>query len=437
MATQLTDFKCPLCHTSLASDDYYRAVDELRKKVAETYGEQNKKAKEEYEQKLRQIDSSHKEEIVELKRAYDGKTKTLQKEMDDSYKKQLADLKKTYEKINKDNQQQFSILEKKLRTEGKRELQEKEKQLAAMKKEQDRLKKLAFDEGKANADIEMATLKNDVRERDIQIQRFQHEIDELKKKLVQSQSELTGEAGEKDLYFNLTQAFQEDFFTRQKRGTSMGDIVQRIRTAAGTIETPIVYDNKQANAVTNKDIEKAKKYKDVHMTDYVIIVSRNLPKKEVKNGLFGEKEGILLCHPCIVVEVAKQIRRAVIEISKQSESKKDREAKESKLYDYIRSQEFACTVEKLHNVYQKMGDLQDHEEKAHGKLWKERKKLQLQINDAYVGISNGVDCIIQEKLPMQELVERDEDQVVTEENLKKALEPLITKRRKKPVKQIE
>lgn len=93
MATQLTDFKCPLCHTSLASDDYYRAVDELRKKVAETYGEQNKKAKEEYEQKLRQIDSSHKEEIVELKRAYDGKTKTLQKEMDDSYKKQLADLK--------------------------------------------------------------------------------------------------------------------------------------------------------------------------------------------------------------------------------------------------------------------------------------------------------------------------------------------------------
>lgn len=63
-----------------------------------------------------------------------------------------------------------------------------------------------------------------------------------------------------------------------------------------------------------------------------------------------------------------------------------------------------------------------------------RKKLQLLINDAYVGISNGVDSIIQEKLPMQELVERDVDQTVTEENLKKALEPLITKRRKKSVK---
>ena len=432
--TELTNFTCPLCHTSLASDDYYRAVDELRKKVEETYGKQNEKAKQEYEHKLQQIDKSYKDEITELKRAYEEKRKQLQKEVEESYKQQLAELKKTYEKINKDNQKQFGILEKKLRTEGKKELQEKEKQLTELKKEQARLKKLAFDEGKTIAEIETARLKNDVKERDIQIQRFQHDIDELKRQLSQSQSELKGEAGEIDLYFNLTQAFQQDFFTRQKRGTSMGDIVQRIRTATATLDTPIIYDNKQAEAVTNKDIEKAKKYKDVHATDYVIIVSSNLPKKDVKNGLYGEREGILLCHPCIVVDVAKQIRRAIIEISKQSESRKDREAKESKLYDYIRSQEFASTVEKLHNIYQKMADLQDHEEKAHGKLWKERKKLQLQINDAYVGISNGIDCIIQEKLPMQELVERDGDQTVAEENLKKVLEPLITKRRKKSVK---
>jgi hypothetical protein len=102
-------------------------------------------------------------------------------------------------------------------------------------------------------------------------------------------------------------------------------------------------------------ILKKQKNKDVHATDYVIIVSSNLPKKEIKNGLYGEKEGFLLCHPCIVVKVAKQIRRAVIEISKQSESKKDREAKESKLYDYIRSQEFASTVEKIHNVLSEDG----------------------------------------------------------------------------------
>jgi transcription initiation factor IIE alpha subunit len=64
LATQLIDFKCPLCHASLASDDYYRAIEELKNKVAETCSEQSKKAKQEYDQKLQQIDSIHKDEIA-------------------------------------------------------------------------------------------------------------------------------------------------------------------------------------------------------------------------------------------------------------------------------------------------------------------------------------------------------------------------------------
>jgi len=414
----------------LASDDYYRAIEELKKKVSETYGEEYKKAKLEYEQKLQQINQGHNDEVADLKRTYEEKRKTLKKEMEDTYRQQLSELKKTYDKVNEDNKKHFALLEKKLKAEGKKELREKEKQLAELKREQARLRKLAFNEGKAKAELETAKLRNDVKERDLQIDRFQREIDQLKKQLSQSQSELKGEVGEIDLYSNLTQAFQQDFFTRQKRGTAMGDIVQQIRTATMTLQTPIVYDNKQADNVTNKDIEKAKKYKDVHTTDYVIIVSSNLPKKYVKNGLFGEREGILLCHPSIVIDVAKQIRRAIIEICKQSESRRDREAKESKLYDYIRSQEFAGTVEKLHAIYQKMADLQDSEEKAHGRLWKERRKLQVQINDTYVGISNGIDCIIQDTLPMQELIKVQAKQETEEPSLQR-VDTLLVKRKKK------
>lgn len=430
LTSKLPEFQCPLCHSSLESADYYRAIEDLKKKVAETYGEENEKARQEYKQKLLQANKGHKDEIAELKSAFEEKRKTLQKEMEDTYKQQLASLKGTYEKLSKDNQKTFTILEKKLKTEGKKELQKKEKQLAELKSEQTRLKKLAFEEGKAKADVETARLRNEVKERDLQIERFEHDTEELKKQLQQSQSELKGEVGEIDLYSNLTQAFQQDFFTRQKRGTAMGDIVQRIRTASASLETPIVYDNKQADSVTRKDIEKAKRYKDVHATDYVIIVSSNLPRKDVKNGLFGEKEGILLCHPSIVVEVAKQIRRAIVEICRQSESRKDRENKESKLYDYIRSSEFVGTVEKLHDIYQKAADLQDSEEKAHGRLWKERRKLQSQINDAYVGISNGIDCIIQDQLPMQELI-REHGEEKDKETSNVPVESLLVKGKKK------
>ena len=431
MTAQLIEFKCPLCHSSLESDDYYRAIEELKKKVSETYGEEHKKAKQEYEQKLLQASQNHKDEIAELKKLFEEKRINLKKEMEDTYKQQLLELKKTYERINKESIRNFAMLEKEVKIEGKKKLQEKEKQLAELRREQNRLKKIAFDEGKARAEIETERLKNDVKERDIQIKRFQNEIEQLRKQLSQSQSELKGEVGEIDLYFNLTQAFQKDFFTRQKRGSAMGDIIQQIRTATMTIDTPIVYDNKQAERVTKKDIEKAKKYKEVHATDYVILVSSNLPKKAVKNGLFGEREGILLCHPCLVVDVVKQIRRAIIEISKQSGSRKHREAKESKLYNYIRSHEFVGIVEKLHAIYQKLADMQDAEEKAHGRLWKERKKLQSQINDTYVGISNGIDCIIQETLPMQELMKMQAIQETEKTSIQEVDTRLVKKRRKK------
>jgi len=431
LTSEPIEFKCPLCHSSLASEDYYRAIEELKKKVSETYSEEHRKTKQEYEEKLQQISQGHKDEVADLKRTYEEKRKTLRKEMEDTYRQQLAELKKTYDKINKDNKRHFESLEKRLKTEGKKELQEKEKQLKELRREQNRLRKLAFDEGKASADLETGKLKNDLRERDIQIERFKRDTDELRKQLSQSQSELKGEAGEIDLFSKLTQEFQQDFFSRQKRGKAMGDIIQRIRTATTTLEKPIVYDNKQSDNVTSKDIEKAKKYKDVHATDYVIIVSSNLPKKDVKNRLFGERDGILLCHPAIVVDIVKQIRRAIIEISKQSESRKDREAKEAKLYDYIRSQEFSAIVEELRDIYQKMADLQDHEEKAHVRLWKDRKKLQLQINDAYVGISTGIDCILQEKIPMQELLEEHGKEKETEETPKETIEPLLMRKRKK------
>lgn len=146
-----------------------------------------------------------------------------------------------------------------------------------------------------------------------------------------------------------------------------------------TVGVPIVYDNKQAETVTKKDIEKGQKYKEIYNTSYVFIVSTNLPKRDVPNGLFGEREGVFLIHPSVLVEVVRTVRAAMVEIYMQTQGAKNREAKESKLYDYIRGQEFRDTLERLNRVYQTMARLQDMEERAHGRLWKERRILQSKI----------------------------------------------------------
>ncbi len=216
LKNDLPEYTCPLCHSSLESDEYNKAIGELRKKVSETYGEENKKAKQEFGQKLEQINKSHKQEIDNLKTAFADQSKMLKTEMEGSYKHQLVELKKTYDQLGKDNQKNFANLEKKIRAECKKEIQDKEKDLSQLRREQTRLEKIAFEKGKANADIERKKLENDVKERDLQIERVKRDADELRKQLQQSQSELKGEVGEIDLYAKLSQAFEQDFFTRQR-----------------------------------------------------------------------------------------------------------------------------------------------------------------------------------------------------------------------------
>jgi len=263
-----------------------------------------------------------------------------------------------------------------------------------MQKEQSSYKKTVLEEARVTFAQKERSLEQNLQEKDIQLRRFSDEIESLKKQLVASQSELRGEAGELDLYAALTEAFPSDLFRRQIRGVSSGDLVQQIRTTNATLDSPIVYDNKAANQVTKKDIEKAQKYQKIHGTNYVLIVSANLPKNAAPNGLYGSKDGIILVHPSLVVEVARQIRSAIIEIARLSKSKQDRNGKEAKLYEYVISQEFSLLLEKIARTNEKLFILQSKEEKDHQVLWNTRKDLVDSLVKSYNDVSSGIESII-------------------------------------------
>jgi hypothetical protein len=411
--SELTEFKCPLCGKPLASDEYYHAVGDLRKKVEETYDEQVRNCKLEYEQKLTKLEQARSTEAEALKKGFGEQLSMLQQTLETSYKSQLEDLKRNYDKVNSDGQEQFRLLEEKLKADHKKDLGEKDKELDNLRNEQNRLKDLAKEEARKDFENERKRLADAVVERDIQISRFKTDIDGLKEQLTQSQAELKGEVGERDLYATLTEAFPEDNFRRQKRGTSSGDLIQRVSLTPGKYsEMPIVYDNKEADLVTKHDIGKAKSYKDLHGTNYVLIVSSNLPK-EIKNGYFGEKDGVFLVHRSIVVEIAGTIRNAIIELAKQTEGAKDRDTKESRLYDYIKGQDFSRKVERFLSIYQRLQKLQETEERSHNRLWKDRRSIQSEINQAYTEITNEIASIIQQTPAMNEFL-AEEDQIQDE-----------------------
>jgi len=111
--------------------------------------------------------------------------------------------------------------------------------------------------------------------------------------------------------------------------------------------------------------------------------------------LYGTRDGILLVHPSIVTEVARQIRTGIIEVSKLSISKDDQKSKQAKLYQYVMSAEFSMILEDVSGIDEKLYSLQTKEEKDHSTLWKTRKDLYDQLVKTHNDFASGIESIIQ------------------------------------------
>jgi hypothetical protein len=402
---KLSSQKCPLCSKSLASKEYKQAISQLEEKLEKNFEKKNESQKESYALELEKIKDQHEDELSESHQSHKEQLAKIRGEVEESYELQSKEMKKNYDtltkqsqKISEQNEQQYEDLEKQLQLSHKKELAEKSKEITHLEQQQKVYKKAANEKAAASFEAKGRELEQKLSEKDIQLSRFSNEVESLKKQLTQSQSELKGEAGELDLLARLKEVFPNDYFRRQKRGTSSGDIMHQIRENGKSLDIPIVYDNKAAKTVTKKDIEKAKKYQKIHGTDYVIIVSANLPKNSVPNGHYGTRDGILLVHPSLVTEVTKQIRTAIIEISKLRLSSKDQKSKQTQLYEYVMSSEFSRIIEEFSAIYEKLYKLQTKEEKDHQTLWKSRNhevdKLVKLSND----FGSGIESITQTSL---------------------------------------
>lgn len=336
---------CPLCERALANEEYHKAMQKLESHVKGKY-----------------------EKEKEIMR------KTRHKELEDMRIQTEQNVKQYYDE----------------------QLRNKEKEKVNQRKMFEHFKENYQNEIDKQYKDKFSRLTDIITEKETQIKRANEELEIARIKLTKNQSELTGEVGEINLYKRLTEAFQqeEDYFERNKRGTAMGDIIHYIKTSNGILETKIVYDNKSSSTVTRSDIEKAQRYKKIHNTNHVIIVSSNLPKRDIENGLIGQKEGITLVHPEIVVEIVKQIRQGIIKISNYAKSKIEKESKEAELYDFITSDKFLGVIEENKFEYYHILKEQETEEKDHQTLWKKRKNRFKKIMENMTYLTHQIDMIV-------------------------------------------
>lgn len=105
--------------------------------------------------------------------------------------------------------------------------------------------------------------------------------------------------------------------------------------------------------------------------------------------------------------VAKEIRKGLIGIAKESSSKKYQLTKQAKLYDYIRGKDFARNLVSISQNENRLSDLQDKEIRSHKTLWKNREEIFGNLTEAYTNISSMVDAIIQQEQEEQNDIQHD------------------------------
>ena len=377
-AVDVTGLKCPLCNNSLTRDDYQMAKREMEKQANSRAEDRLKAEAESHRSRLEEMQEDHKNSLArqredlqathnnfiedvkrdrnaqiqdikkehgqkeaKARREADAKARKLRAELEKAAKESARELKSQERSMRQAHAAEISARDKKLKSMEKsihsqysRDLTEKAQQIRKLEQEINRVEKAAESRARTamNGEIEMqkkihmgeiSTRDLKIQEKNTQLERAGKELDDMKRKLEQSQPELRGEAGERDLRNRLTEAFPDDHIKRQKRGTVSSDLIQHIRLPSGKFGMPIVYDNKAGGTYTKADIKKAAGYKRTHGTEYSLIVSANPMKRTVPNGLLWEVDGVIVVHPSIVVEVARTIREGIVKIARMDASQHD------------------------------------------------------------------------------------------------------------------
>ena len=198
------------CGKFLTNDEYNHAIEEFRVRAEQEYKEQRRKDIQYFEEQKRKLIEKNQEEMDNLTKYHNKHSNKILEELKTSYNEQMENLKKSYEE-----QEDFKESLSQRMAECEHELYQKDKRLQELENGLVNFRTRAMEEAKTS-------VRNEIEERDTQINRLKKKVDELGKQLSQTQSELKGEAAEVNLLRILQDEFQDkgDLF-RTKKGEDL------------------------------------------------------------------------------------------------------------------------------------------------------------------------------------------------------------------------
>ena len=222
-------------------------------------------------------------------------------------------------------------------------------------------------------------LKQKVLEKDQTILSMQRTIEELKHKADQGSQQLQGEVQELQLEALLRTKFPHDRIEPVPKGEFGGDVVQRVRNAAGQASGTILWEMKRTRHWSDAWLVKLREDQRAAQAEICVLVSHVLPK-EVET--FLALDGVWVAHPRCVVPLAFVLRDTLLQVAMARQASEGQQSKTDLVYQYLTGPRFRQRVEAIVEAFSSMQEDLDKERKVIMRQWAKRQE---QIERVMVG----------------------------------------------------
>lgn len=237
-------------------------------------------------------------------------------------------------------------------------------------------------------------------------------IEELKLKSNLTSQQLQGEVLELELEELLKREFAVDEIKPVGKGIRGADVLQIVKDSIGRDSGSIIWESKRTKNFEDDWVKKLKEDMREVKADIAVIVSIALPK-DIR--YFGQKDGVYLTNFECILQIARILRKSLIDLSQTKMLQVGKNEKIESLYRYITSTEFAQKIDSMMETYISMQRTLDKEKNALQKIWAQREKEIDRLKSNTLMIHGSLSGLIDEQMPEVKSLEFSELELLIED----------------------
>jgi len=367
------------------------AEQEFNKRLEQESRAAEKRAKAEADKQVQKVTAE--------KAALSGKLKAAEAHEAEIRKEAQAEIEKQKELAAKRAKSEFEEKLRKLaleRDQATKKLKEAEAREAAVRKEAEQKaeklwqKELAVQRQALEKDKSTALLKQHS-EHNRERESYQKKLKVMEQQLERKTANELGDGGEIDAFEALRDAFQGDKISRIKKGQPGADILHEVMYK-GEVCGRIVTDSKVRQGWQNSYISKLRNDKVEAKAEHAILATTVFPAGK-KN--FCIESDVIVVSPGLVVHMTGLLRQAMITMHIKGLSLRERSNKMSQLYNLITSESYRKKFTEAERLAQDVLDLDVQEKKDHDLVWRKRGTMATRIKGVLRDIEGDVAAVIE------------------------------------------